>query len=386
MKSSKDNEQLEGLISQAVSRERPTFDFDEWKQVHKEEIQVFKQQTVGSQVLYAALPSNIWRTIMKSRITKLAAAAAIITAVLLGVNFIGGPDMANVAWAEVTSRVAQVDYVHVCHLRSRDNILGVYYEGWYVEGKLVMRYNERYTTYDDGQTLQGFDDDKRLTVRRPSYFAEGQTFFEIFTAGLLSDKNEQFSQQAPTNVGDDFLIYEFDPSPDDSDYIEGVFITVGKKSLLPIQVKFYVKDRDYDLIMFDYEAPEKPPEFFEPPAYTETPHGVGEVVLDGEQVVIDIHDAPGIETGVVRLHSKSSDNSGKPTFLLDVVFIIEEGYRSRSNFLIPLQLNEFEPRRVNADDWPQKYRDVTFLPLLKPTGREDTYIVEINCWLRTKED
>ena len=147
-----------------------------------------------------------------------------------------------------------------------------------------------------------------------------------------------------------------------------------------------MKGTDYDLIMFDYEAPGKPPEFFEPPAYIEAPHGVGKVVLDGEEVVIDIHDAPGIETAVVRLHSKSSDNSGEPTFSLDVVFIIEEGYRSRSNFLILLQLNEFEPRRVNADDWPQKYRDVTFLPLLKPTDREDTYIVEINCWLRTKED
>jgi len=377
---------LDDALAETIGSEKTKPNFDKWKQEHPEAVKMLTSRAVREAPASPG-PPMIRRIIMKSPIAKLATAAVIILGVYFGFHFTGGPDLANLAWAEVTSRVAQVDYVHVFHLRSRDNILGVYYEGWYVQGKLVMRYNERYTTYDDGQTLQGFkDDDKRLTVKRPSYFAEGQTFLEIFTAGLLSDKNEQFNQQTPTNVGDDFRIYKFEPSPDDSDYIEEVFITVGKNSLLPVQVKIYVKGTDYDLIMFDYEAPGKPPEFFEPPAYTKAPHGVGKVVLDGEEVVIDIHDAPGIETAVVRLHSKSSDNSGEPTFSLDVVFIIEEGYRSRSNFLILLQLNEFEPRRVNADDWPQKYRDVTFLPLLKPTDREDTYIVEINCWLRTKED
>ena len=385
MKRPENDKWLNEVLSETIGSKKSRTDFEEWKQKHPEAVEMLTSRA-RSKASTIKRPHSIRIMIMKSPIAKLATAAVIILGVYFGFHFTGGPDLANLAWAEVTSRVAQVDYVHVLHLRSRDNILGVYYEGWYVQGKLVMRYNERYTTYDDGQTLQGFDDDKRLMVKRPSYFAEGQTFLEIFTAGLLSDKNEQFSQQTPTNVGDDFRIYKFEPSPDDSDYIEEVFITVGKNSLLPVQVKFYVKGTDYDLIMFDYEAPGKPPEFFEPPAYTKAPHGVGKVVLDGEEVVIDIHDAPGIETAVVRLHSKSSDNSGKPTFSLDVVFIIEESYRSRSNFLILLQLNEFEPRRVNADDWPQKYRYVTFLPLLKPTDREDTYIVEINCWLRTKED
>ena len=40
---------------------------------------------------------NLRRTIMKSTITKLAAAAAIMTAVVLGLNIMGGPDMATVA-------------------------------------------------------------------------------------------------------------------------------------------------------------------------------------------------------------------------------------------------------------------------------------------------
>ncbi|MHC4623578.1 MAG: zf-HC2 domain-containing protein, partial [Planctomycetota bacterium] len=51
---------------------------------------------------------SLWRTIMKSGIAKLAAAAVIILGVYLGLHSIGGPDMANVALGEVTSRADQV--------------------------------------------------------------------------------------------------------------------------------------------------------------------------------------------------------------------------------------------------------------------------------------
>ncbi len=48
---------------------------------------------------------KIWRTIMKNRITKLAAAAVIIITILFGLKFTGGPDVANVAWAEVVEQI-----------------------------------------------------------------------------------------------------------------------------------------------------------------------------------------------------------------------------------------------------------------------------------------
>jgi hypothetical protein len=49
---------------------------------------------------------NMWRTIMKSRITKLAAAAVIIIAIMIGVHYLGGSiDVASVAWAEVVEQI-----------------------------------------------------------------------------------------------------------------------------------------------------------------------------------------------------------------------------------------------------------------------------------------
>ena len=52
---------------------------------------------------------NIWRTIMKSSTTRIAAAAVIIISVLFGLEFIGRPDMASVAWGEVAKKVEQIE-------------------------------------------------------------------------------------------------------------------------------------------------------------------------------------------------------------------------------------------------------------------------------------
>jgi hypothetical protein len=61
----------------------------------------------------AASQPNIWRLIMKTRITRLGAAAVIIIAVILGLNIIGWPDMAGVAWADVAEKVEQIQtYIH----------------------------------------------------------------------------------------------------------------------------------------------------------------------------------------------------------------------------------------------------------------------------------
>ena len=367
---------------------------------------------------------NIWRIIMKNRITKLAAAAVIVIVVLLGVKFVGGPDLAKVALGKVTSRFAQVDYVHVYWLKSRGDVLFRQFEAWSAHGKLVMRGDKGGMTYDDGETKQTFDEQGRRVGKEQSFFAEGQTFLEVFTAGLLSDKNEQLIWQMPTNVGDDFLIYEFDPPPDPdmghSEWLESIVITVGKNSLLPVQMKIYEKEGDYDLVMFDYEAAEKPPEFFEPPTVASA-NGQSEVVLNGEEVVIDIEGSPGIKQAIVRLHSKYDgpadqfpldyihsnrldpnfcravseklrkeyEKKGGPIFRLEVFFITDEGYRSGTNDIIAMRLNETGGGGVGAasDDWPDgKYRNIKFSPLLKSTDREDTYIVEMRCWIRPKDD
>ena len=388
---------------------------------------VLEAQEESKKTKSALTGPNIRSIIMKSRIIQLAAAAVIIIAVLFGLKFTGGPDVANTALGNVINRVAQADYVHVYWLKSRGDDFFRQFEAWYAHGKLVRRGDKGGMTYDDGQTQQTFDEQGRRVGKKPSLFAEGQTFFELFSAGLLSDKNEQLSQQMPTNVGDDFLIYEVDPPPDwnGSEWIVNISVTVGRNSLLPVQMKIFEKDSDdYDLVMFDYEAPEKPPEFFEPPMAASA-NGQSEVVLDGEEVVLNIEGAPGLKQAVVRLYDKYEgpaeqfpsdyisverhspdfckavsekvrkkyEKKGGPIFRLDVSFVTDEGYRSATLDFLATRLNEAGKCGVGAgpggdlDGWPDgKYRNIKFSPLLKPTDREDTYIVEMRCWLRPKDD
>ncbi len=62
----------------------------------------------------AATQPNIWRIIMKSPMTKLAAAAVIIIAVLIGVHHFGGSiDGTSVAWADVQKAFLAQSWVHL---------------------------------------------------------------------------------------------------------------------------------------------------------------------------------------------------------------------------------------------------------------------------------
>lgn len=359
---------------------------------------------------------------MKNRITKFAAAAVIVIGLLLGLEFLGGPSAATIAWADVTEHIARVDYVHAYYFKSRDNVLKSDFEAWYDNGKMVIK-KMGYTVYDDGQIQQGFTREGKRTIKEPSKFADGQTFFEVYTGGLLSDKNEQFNQQIPANVGDDFLIYELDWTGDDSEYIEGVFITVGKNSLLPVQMKICHNDGDYDMIMFDYQARAKPAGFFEAPQ-AGSYNVRAEVLLDSEEVTLDIEGTPGLKQAIIRLHDmyngpadqlpldyvssndlpvsfcrgisdrlrKTYKKKGGPVFRLEVAFITDEGYKSSTNEIIVLWLNEAKQCGVGSqagrlDNWPDgKYRNIRFSPMLKPTDKKDTYIVEMSCWIKTTED
>jgi len=339
----------------------------------------------------SATEQNIWRIIMKSPITKLAAAAVIIIAVSLGVNLVTGPDVASVVWGDVVTHTGDVDYVHMYYFKSRGNEFFRQFEGWHAHGKTLLRGDNGDATYDDGRISQRFNTYGMLTDRKPSVFPNGQTFLESFSIGLLSEKNQQFNEQIPASVGADFLIYTFDPRPSESDWMKSIVIMVGRNSLLPIQMKCCQKNGDYDLLIFDYEAPEQPTEFFELPVI-DPANGAGKVLLDGEDVMIDITGAPDLKTAVVRLHSESVDNAGGVSLSLDVAFITEDGFRSGTNTVIRLRADEACRCGVGSasgglDEWPDgKYRNIRFSPWLKPTDTEDTYIVEIRCRVITKTD
>jgi hypothetical protein len=347
---------------------------------------------------------------MRSRITKIAIAACVAIGVLLGVHYFGvSPDGSSVAWADIARRFNDVDYVHFYAVQSRETSFPSIREGWYAHGKLRSRscggYGSygAYQSFDDGRTSMAFDRHNNITVFRESDLAKYETFFAAMTSGALSFDSSQFDDITPVLVRTDFLIYHFEP-PEGVDWIDRICVTVGKDSLMPIEIKtYYNAERWYctsDLLLFDYEEPEKPLEFFEPPTETKPPHGVGQVVLGGDAVEIELHNAPGIKKAIVRLHTMFDGPEedlllpyrdryrlvGTPVYFMEIAFIIDEGYRSITAKSCPLWPDQGVKAALGADNWPDgKHRNIRYTPVLRATDREDVFTLELSCWLRTRE-
>jgi outer membrane lipoprotein-sorting protein len=117
-----DNKWLDEALTEAIGSEEQKPDFEKWKQQHPEAIEILTSRT-GWRLPTSTLSLYIGRTIIKNPITKLAAAAMIIIAVLIGINQFDG-DRSTV-FAQVLEQIEKaetitwkVTYYH--HVTSKD--------------------------------------------------------------------------------------------------------------------------------------------------------------------------------------------------------------------------------------------------------------------------
>ncbi len=85
MSRKKDEKWLDEIISRTIDSRKPEFDVEKWKQKYPEEFQMLQSQS--EQDSHIRQPS-IWRTVRRSPITKLAAAAVIIVVIGLIAVFV----------------------------------------------------------------------------------------------------------------------------------------------------------------------------------------------------------------------------------------------------------------------------------------------------------
>jgi outer membrane lipoprotein-sorting protein len=81
---SENNNWLDNILIKAVSSQRPSPDFEKWQQEHPQAVQTLKTQ--AAQQPHPRRLLELGRIIMKSPITKLAAAAMIIVAVVISIS------------------------------------------------------------------------------------------------------------------------------------------------------------------------------------------------------------------------------------------------------------------------------------------------------------
>ncbi|MHC4625009.1 MAG: hypothetical protein ACYS4W_14025 [Planctomycetota bacterium] len=108
MNEKKGEKWLDELICRAVGSGEPQFDPASWQEKFPEEFEILKSRAAQD----SALRPNVWRIIMKSSITKLAAAAVIIIVAVVAIHQFGGSiDGTTVAWAKLAERVEQIETV-----------------------------------------------------------------------------------------------------------------------------------------------------------------------------------------------------------------------------------------------------------------------------------
>jgi hypothetical protein len=119
MKPNEHNKKLDELIGRAISRQRPTFDFNKWQKKHEKEVQNF--QSSAGQHPQAGRPLEIWRIIMKRPIAKLVTAAAVILIAVLGISLLQNTATTTYAIEQTIEAGQDTRYLHFYHYPSSDS-------------------------------------------------------------------------------------------------------------------------------------------------------------------------------------------------------------------------------------------------------------------------
>ena len=275
MKRPENDKWLDEALSETIGSKKPRTDFEQWKQKHPEAVEMLTSRA-DKQASASPGPLTIRRIIMKSPITKLAAAAVIIIAVFIGIDQLG-TNSSSVVWADVTERFESVPFVNITAYfyktgtkikkieiwRSKDSRIRVH-EGNKVFFTDFSKDRDKFTIFDRS-TKKPVNGDENV----PSFIwrlcgNEGRFSLDTLTKNFPSDvKGIITLETADTAASNEIVLFgakakEIKP--------EALKIWALRKSKLPI--RFFVSPKEgYMDLFFDYSE-QKDAAFFDPVAFT----------------------------------------------------------------------------------------------------------------------
>ena len=177
MKVDRNSEKFDELISRAISRDKPAFDFDKWKQAHRKEIEIFESQTANRKVSRSALSMDIWSAILKAKVGRIAVAACIIVAVLIVLRPSSNSfDGTTAAYAKVGEAIKNVPWMRITYtsrLLDPNGNVRPDHQGstdiWYSFNSqiLIQKYSSGHITfidYDKKEVYNYNPDSKRIVL------------------------------------------------------------------------------------------------------------------------------------------------------------------------------------------------------------------------------
>ena len=115
MKAQRENGQFDKLISRAIGREVPAFDFDIWTDNHRAETEIFKSQTARQENSGSSWRLDIWRTLMKSKRNRVAAAAVAGICVLLTMILLDDAGSPAFGMTDVMAAMRKAEWMHITY-------------------------------------------------------------------------------------------------------------------------------------------------------------------------------------------------------------------------------------------------------------------------------
>jgi hypothetical protein len=119
MKRPENDKWLNGALEEVIGSKKPRTDFEQWKQNHPQAVEMLTSRG-KSKISTIQRPHKIRNIIMKSPISKLAAAAVIVIAVFIGIEIFDA-NGSSVAWADVAERFESVPFFNVTMYIGHDN-------------------------------------------------------------------------------------------------------------------------------------------------------------------------------------------------------------------------------------------------------------------------
>ena len=285
--------------------------------------------------------------IMKSRITKLAAAAVIIIAVLIGIRtFISG----TTAWAQIVRAFNEVENVHIVAVtEQRDGV--TQHEQYWIKKPCYLRLEEpARIIIDDGKERLEIDNKKKTArfsdSREPFEPVEQNEIFRMlgsFRNESLKDSPEVQAVKLSAGSSERTLVYEISYHRS----VKGK-AWVDAETMLPRRLLMTDRGEQTVEVIFSYDP--IPPEMFRPvppPGYTELPY-IEHLTLSGEVVSQQGETLPDVvvyatHSNVMHVLKDRTDHAGR--------FAIKLLPDKTGSVTFPVFLRAFKPGDPNQAAW-----------------------------------
>ena len=266
---------LDDALSNVIGSEKTEPNFDKWKQEYPEAVEMLTSRAARGPSASKS-PLSIRKIIMKSPITKLAAAAVIVIAVFIGIEQFD-TNSSSVVWADVAERFESVPFIKITiYLRdpsnktkkieiwkSEDSRVRAH-EGNTVFFADISKHKNEFTIFDRSTKKLLNGDENLPTFIWELCSKEGRFSLDTLTKSFPSDvKGIIPLETADTAASNEIVLFrakakEIAP--------ERLKIWALRKSKLPI--RFFVRpEGGYMDLFFDYSE-HKEAAFFDPVAFT----------------------------------------------------------------------------------------------------------------------